>query len=141
MKPRSIVFIIMFILVALVYVLALPANLAEAHGRGATAFPLAPQTSASGLKLSGVVTCTTVTAHAEHPDGQRALLAVWDITDASIAAGDQVILDSIIDYETSMMAWDDVISGHQIMVSVHGQEDGDSLQQVVTVPACTSRRR
>jgi len=114
---------------------------AVAHGRGATAFPLAPQTSTSGLSLRGVVTCSTITVHATHPDGERSMLSVWDITGASIAAGDQVILDSIIDYESSMMAWDDVIPGHQIMVSVNGREDGDSLQQVVTVPACTSRRR
>jgi len=113
---------------------------AVAHGRGATAFPFSAS-SDSGLKLSGVVTCSTVTVYATHPDGERSMLSVWDITGASIAAGDQVILDSIIDYESSMMAWDDVIPGRQIMVSVNGREDGDSLRQIVTVPACTSRRR
>ena len=99
---------------------------ADAHGRGATAFPFSTS-SDSGLKLSGVVTCSTVTAYATHPDGQHALLAVW--VDGDLA-------ECIEDRESSMMSWDDVRPGSTVRVYLAGQEDGDSLRLQLFTPKC-----
>ena len=128
--------ILLSILTALCLMLA-GATVADAHGRGATARPLIPMESVSGLRLSGVVTCSTITARAVHPDGRRALLQIVDVTTVTEAGG--VLLESVVDYETSMMSWVDVIPGHLVSVSVAGAEDGDSLREIVTVPACVAR--
>lgn len=96
--------------------------------------PIPSLSSASGLTLRGDITCSVLRTWATHPDGERALLLVQDMTVVTESGG--TLLDSIVDYETSMTSEVDVIIGHQYLVSVGGQEDGDSLRRVVVAPAC-----
>lgn len=138
--------IVLSILAALALLLAGAPTADAGHRWSEPRTPIPSLASASGLTLRGDITCsvlrTYMTHPVTHPDGQRALLLVQDVTTVTEAGG--VVLDSIVDYQTSAMSEVDVVTGRKYLVSVGGPEDGDSIRQVVTAPACAKlpvRRR
>ncbi len=134
--------ILLSILAALALLLAGAPTADAGHRWSEPRTPIPSLASASGLTLRGDITCSVLRTYMTHPDGQRALLLVQDVTTVTEAGG--VVLDSIVDYQTSAMSEVDVVTGRKYLVSVGGPEDGDSIRQVVTAPACAKlpvRRR
>ena len=134
--------ILLSILAALALLLAGAPTADAGHRWSEPRTPIPSLASASGLTLRGDITCSVLRTYMTHPDGQRALLLVQDVTTVTEAGG--VVLDSIVDYQTSAMSEVDVVTGRKYLVSVGGPEDGNHIRQVVTAPACAKlpvRRR